>query len=417
MMHLHHLRLSSWLGSIRNTAAAKSQPLPDVSRISDQSGPSGAIAGVPTQNPIHQYGAVTIFREPDMAGFQHSIPAPATAAAAETGTVSRGNLLDTVSDSVSLGLASQMSHQPEPALAPQVEGNFQAMALLLQRENASDARADQADNRLVDMAKDVKGTHQALASLLAQGRAAASSWDALQHQLDRDRRSDAAIFEQRLALNASFSAEQHNTAMAAVRQMEQRTDVPTGNQSAQHPATPPPTSESAVTAALDAIALMQQRFDANDQQTTSTMTFFNASLRQLESLAHTGTMQTAATALSTAACTSGPNAPRPGLREQFTPSTTEGHRTGSTVTAVRHGAPEQPDRYYVEQPRLESQPRTLPGFGEERNMDIHPFPGRRSMVPRRRPDSTSPGPHGRGRSKRGRKPGSEPLSLHYPFRE
>ena len=109
--------------SIQNTAAAKSQPLPDVSRISDLSGPSGAIAGVPTQNPIHQYGAVTILQEPNIAGFHHSSPAPATAAAAETGTASVGNLLDTVSDSVSLGLASQMSHQPEPALAPHVEGN------------------------------------------------------------------------------------------------------------------------------------------------------------------------------------------------------------------------------------------------------------------------------------------------------
>ena len=106
----------------------------------------------------------------DMLGLLHSSPTPAIqAAAAEPGFGSEGNLLDTVSNSVAPGLKKQTYHQPEPAQASQnLEEGSETVVQLVQRQNAADARADQADSRFVDMTKEVEGTHQALASLLAQ---------------------------------------------------------------------------------------------------------------------------------------------------------------------------------------------------------------------------------------------------------
>ena len=112
-------------------------------------------------------------------------------------------------------------------------------------------------------------------------RAADSArWEALQLQMHQDRRTDAAILDQRLAVNASSSAEQHTTAMAAVRQVEQQTTTSAGTQSSEQPLT---ADSATTTATLDPIALLQHRFDVNDQRTTSTMASLNDSLRLLKS--------------------------------------------------------------------------------------------------------------------------------------
>ena len=50
------------------------------------------------------------------------------------------------------------------------------------------------------------------------------------------------------------------------------------------------------------------------------------------------------------------------------------------MAALLHGAPEQPDRYYVRQPRLESRPRVRSEFGEDREMYLPPYPVRRSVM-------------------------------------
>ena len=68
----------------------------------------------------------------------------------------------------------------------------------------------------------------------------------------------------------------------------------------------------------------------------------------------------------------------PGDQTSFPP--TGGNRAGSTVPPLRHGAPEQTDRYYVGQPRLESQPRVRSKFGEEPELDRPPHPVRRSRA-------------------------------------
>ena len=69
--------------------------------------------------------------------------------------------------------------------------------------------------------------------------------------------------------------------------------------------------------------------------------------------------------------------PAPGTRQAS-------HQQGETGQAapppLRHGAPEQTDRYYVGQPRLESQPRVRSEFGEEPEMDRPPHPVRRSRA-------------------------------------
>ena len=124
-----------------------------------------------------------------------------------------------MSDSVSPAMTGKPSGQPEPN---NVGTNFNAMAQLRQRINMSDARADQADDRLVDMARDVKSlltkmeeTSKETASLAevsqaetervaasvakaatADRAADSARWDALQLQMDQDRRAAAAILDQ-----------------------------------------------------------------------------------------------------------------------------------------------------------------------------------------------------------------------------
>ena len=67
--------------------------------------------------------------------------------------------------------------------------------------------------------------------------------------MDQDRRASASILDQRLAMNASSAAEQHTTAMAAVRQVEEQN---TASNVAQ-----PVASASATETTLRAVALLQ----------------------------------------------------------------------------------------------------------------------------------------------------------------
>ena len=177
-------------------------------------------------------------------------------------------------------------------------------------------------------------------------------------------------------MNTSSSAEQHTTTMAAVRQVEHQNTVSAGARSNQPPLA---TDSSAANATLNAIALLQHRLDANDQRTTSNMASLNASLQLLESRTQAVALQPTLPVHSTAALTSVPVEQRSGCGNQPAASAAD-HRTGSTLTSLRHNAPEQLDRYYCEQPRLESQPRAVPGFGEDRNMALPPHPVRRAIV-------------------------------------
>ena len=151
-----------------------------------------------------------------------------------------GPMSSTVSDSVSPAVVGNAAG---PLESHYDASHDDAMARLKHRINTSDARADQADGRMMDMARDVKSllaqrqqSSRDTASLAAVGQAktarvatsvaeaatanrAADSarWEALQLQVDQDRRASASILDHRLAMNASSAAEQHTTAVAAVR--------------------------------------------------------------------------------------------------------------------------------------------------------------------------------------------------------
>ena len=172
--------------------------------------------------------------------------------------------------------------------------------------------------------------------------------------MDQGRRASASILDQRLAMNACSAAEQHTTAMAAVRQVAQQNTASYVARPIQQPVAP----DSATEATLAAIALMQQRFDATDLRATSTMASMNDSLRLLESRVQDSDSRPAAAVQAPAAAASGSVG-----QQEDVGNNVSVPRPGSTLANLRHNAPEQMDRYYIEQPRLESHPPASTEFG------------------------------------------------------
>ena len=122
---------------------------------SNISGPAVAASGLPGPSPSlqYKYGGVALLQGSHMA-----VPPPtgsdpiAPATATEPAVVEQENLSDTVSDSVSPALTGQPSAQP---VLNNSGTGLNTLAQFQQRLNMSDARAGQAEDRLVDMARDV----------------------------------------------------------------------------------------------------------------------------------------------------------------------------------------------------------------------------------------------------------------------
>ena len=216
---------NSWLGtSIHASYQRKSQL-------------AAAAAGPPKKSTL-QYqpsGTTPLQGPPASISFPTGSPVGNQAVVAQSVGIGTGPLSDTVSDSTS---PVAVGNADGPLAIQYDASHYDAMSRLQHRINTSDARADQTDDRIMDMAQDVKSLLAQLqqsardtASLAAVGQAetarvatsvseaatadrAADSarWEALQLQLDQDLRAPASILDQRLAMNASSAAEQHTTA-------------------------------------------------------------------------------------------------------------------------------------------------------------------------------------------------------------